>query len=138
MNISVDGFLTIANAFELGVSVAAMLMLGHFVFTNIGLRAFFIRIGRALRFRFEGDANDLAIAVLFIFIGKTIRTEAVWSWRLWDGELDNIQVSFGILVATAGALCLIRILAPDHRFNLYWLGTITFATVLTVVSYWYS
>ena len=139
MNIGTDAFLLIANSFEFGVSIPAIILLVRYVWRRIeSFRDFLMRTYRAMKLDFQGGPYDLAVAILVIFIGKTVRTEAVWEWRLFDTELDNVRVSIGILISTIGALCLIRILSPEDRFNLYWLATVFFATAITVLSFWYA
>lgn len=138
-SISTDAFLLVANAFEFGVSIAAIILLALYVWRRIGsVGDFARRTWRAINMDFQGGSYDLAMAILVIFIGKTIRTEAVWEWRLFDGELSTMRVGIGIIVSTVGALCLVRILAPEDSYNVYWLSTIVFATALTIFSYWYS
>lgn len=138
-SIDTNEFLLIANAFEFGVSIAAIILIAMYVWRRIESVADFARrTWRALHLDFQGGPYDLAMAILIIFIGKTIRTEAVWEWRLFDQELGTVQIGIGILVSTAGALCLIRILSPEDRYNIYWILTIAFATALTAFSFWYS
>ena len=139
MDVNKDAFLLIANSFEFGVSIPAMILLAKYIWQRIdSLRDFMLRLYRALKLDFQGGPYDLAMAILVIFIGKTVRTEAVWEWRLFDGDLSLHRVGIGILVSTVGALCMIRILAPEDRYNIYWFATITFAVSLTLVSYWYA
>lgn len=137
--VTVDTFLLIANSFEFGVSIPAIILLVRYIWNRIeSVKDFLRRTWRALKMDFQGGPYDLAMAILVIFIGKTIRTEAVWEWRLFDVELSNTRVALGIMVSTLGALCMIRILSPEDKFNIYWLATIVFATAFTLFSYWYS
>lgn len=139
MNFDKDAFLLIANSFEFGVSIPAIILLVRYIWQRIdSMKDFLLRTWRAMKLDFQGGPYDLAMAILVIFIGKTIRTEAVWEWRLFDGELSLYRVGIGIMVSTMGALCMIRILSPEDRYNFYWLATISFAVSVTVVSYWYA
>jgi len=135
MKYTVNEFLILANAFELGISLGAAALLLRFILSQIsGPIDALRRASRAIMGDFQGGAYDLAVAIFVIFVGKFIRTQTVWEWRVFADDLDRFRVMLGIMVSTVGAICLIRVLSPTRFFNVYWVVTVILALIFAIFS----
>lgn len=135
MNYDARTAILFANAFELVISLAAAAILLAYVFGRIkGWGDAVRRFCRVMRRDFQGGPYDLAIAIMVIFLGKVVRTEAEWEWRVFGSELSNWRMLFGLVVSAVGTLCMIRILSRADHFNAVWISTAVAALLFAASS----
>lgn len=113
--------LAFINALELSLAAVAFVMLTVYLAerTN-GWRDLRGRMRRAFDPSFQGGPYDFVIACAVMFLGRVIRHEATWDWRVLDLELRPNQLMIGGIVTSIGVLCFIRIISPPRFFNVIW------------------
>jgi hypothetical protein len=135
MKFESDQAFVFANAFEFIISVFAAVMMLTFALSKVeGWGDLFRRLRKTLQHEFQGGPYDLAMAFTGIFIGKIIRTEAAWEHLFFKDTLSVSRLFLGVFISSLGIFCLIRILAPSTRFNLYSIGAAVVAMAFALFS----
>lgn len=91
---------------------------------------------RAMSNQKRGGVLDVAFAFALILFGFAIRTETAWEWRAFDSPLRLTQLIGGTLVTACGVLLLIKTLAPQNRWRLFFCLAVTGSALFSALTWW--
>lgn len=134
-----DIVLAMSNGVLLWLCVVGVVLLANYMAHIITKASDILGIfTRAMSSRKRGGVLDVAFAFAIIMLGFAIRTEAAWAWRAIDSTLRLPQLIGGTLVTACGILLLIKTLAPQNRWRVFFCLAVTGSALFAALTWWLS